>query len=362
VTMFRAGGEQRGIPDLAGASTLLADVSEWNPDIADATYLRWSRAIVVRALYGDAHDDAAWYGGTRRAALHAGGARFVGCYQYLVAGQDGAAQARAFHQLVGAIQPGEVFIADFEEGAHALLTAWYNEMLTLYGDGIGPYLWTYTGLNFGEANGALPVQWLADYTSAEPTSPHKLWQFTDSYQVPGVGTCDCSVFHGSIDELAALAYQAPKGWTFPAPTGLHVVKQTRVGYTFAWDAVTGPSGQKPASYSAWTYNAADDVVNRQTVTGLAASEYGPAGTGLPAGTYRTNVWANDAPFSPPHATVQVSLPQLRQEGGHICPRQLRLCGGCFSHRGTVTAGRDPRRPQSRPSAIPARGLFVMPWR
>jgi hypothetical protein len=36
---------------------------------------------------------------------------------------------------------------------------------------------------------------------------HKLWQFTDAFKVPGVGTADCSVFHGSIDDLAALAYQ-----------------------------------------------------------------------------------------------------------------------------------------------------------
>jgi hypothetical protein len=313
--MFRAGrshGADASLtlaqPQFSGPYVLLADVSEWNPDLNDPVYLRWSLAAVIRAMYGDAHDDTAWYGGARRAALHAGGARFVGCYQYLVASQDGAAQARAFHQLVGPIEPGEVFIADFEEGSRPLLTAWYYEMLALYGPSIAPFLWTYTGLNFGEVNGALPVQWLADYTSAEPTSPHKLWQFTDAYSVPGVGLADCSVFRGTIDELAALAYQAPKGWTFPAPTGLHVVKQTREGYTFAWNAVTGPSGQKPASYSAWTYNAAGGVVNHQTVTGLAASEYGPAGTGLPAGTYRTNVWADDAPLGPPHATVQVTLP------------------------------------------------------
>ncbi len=210
MTMFRAGGEQRGMPVLAGPVTYLADISEFQPSIADAPYLRWSQAIVVRALYGDAHDDAAWYGGARRAALHAGGARFLGIYGYLVTGQPAAAQAQAFHQLVGAIQPGEVFIADFEEGDHALLTAWYDEMLALYGSGIAPYLWTYTGLDFGQEKGVLPVQWLADYTSIEPSSPHNLWQFTSAYQVPGVGTCDCSVFHGTIDELAAIAYQ-PEG-------------------------------------------------------------------------------------------------------------------------------------------------------
>lgn len=305
----RAGGPHRVKAASSAPEVLVVDVSEFQPDIDDATYLKWSLAAIIRALYGTSHDDAAWYGGARRAALHAGGARFVGIYQYLVAGQDGAAQARAFHQLVGVPQPGEVFIADFEEGTHAVLTAWYNEMLTLYGDGIGPYLWTYTGLDFGQEQGVLPVQWLADYTSVEPGSAHTLWQFTDDYQVPGVGTADCSVFHGSIEQLAALSYKGlvPKDWTFPAPAGLRLVKQTREGYSFSWSPVVGPSGQKPTGYSAFTYNADGVLVNHQVVTGTGASEYGPNGTGLPTGTYRTNVWANGAPGGPPHSTLTVTL-------------------------------------------------------
>lgn len=201
---FRAGNPVLASPPV----TYLADISEFQPDIADTAYLSWSRAIAVRALYGAAHDDGAWYGGARRAALHAGGARFLGIYQFLLAAQSGAAQAQAFHSLVGPAEPGEVFVADFEQGTHQLLTAWYNEMLALYGQGIAPYLWTYTGLDFGCAENALPVQWIADYAAFEPLSPHKLWQFTDSYQVPGVGACDCSLFHGTIGELAALAYPA----------------------------------------------------------------------------------------------------------------------------------------------------------
>jgi len=203
---FRAGGTAAAPHDLgAGPQTMCADISEFQSNINDAAYLAWSRAVVIRALYGANHVDAAWYGGARRAALHKGGAQFLGIYIYLVAGQDGGAQAQAFHHLVGPIQPGEVFIADFEQGSHAMLSSWYNAMLSLYGKGIAPYLWTYTGLSFGAANGALPVQWLADY-STEPSSPHLLWQFTDSYAVPGVGTADCSRYGGTIAQLAAHAY------------------------------------------------------------------------------------------------------------------------------------------------------------
>jgi hypothetical protein len=223
--MFRAGrlpGPDAPLtlvhPQFSGSYVILADCSEFQADIADALYLSWSEAIIIRALYGDAHDDAAWYNGARRAALHAGGARFLGIYAYLVAGQNGAAQAQAFRKLVGAIQPGEVFIADFEEGSKTALADWYNEMLYLYGQAIAPYLWTYSGLSFGAAEAVLPVQWLAAYGVPEPSSPHKLWQFTDAYAVPGVGTCDASVFHGTIDQLAALAYQAkPNPAPPPAP-------------------------------------------------------------------------------------------------------------------------------------------------
>ena len=60
-----------------------------------------------------------------------------------------------------------------------------------------------------------PVTWVAAYSTREPDPPHQLWQFTDAFYVPGVGTCDCSVFHGSIDELAALAYQGGKPAAHP---------------------------------------------------------------------------------------------------------------------------------------------------
>ena len=222
-TPFRDGGGPGPVitSDVAGTGTgpavLLADLSEFQSNLADALYLAWSKAVVIRALYGDAHDDGAWNGGQRRALLHAGGARFLGVYQYLVAGQSGAAQARAFRSLVGAIRPGEVFIADFEEGNRGVLDEWRAEMLALYGQPVAPYLWTYTGLYFGEAQGVLPVEWIAAYGQAEPSTPHRLWQFTDAFQVPGVGSADCSIYHGTIEELAALAYQPSTPVPPPAP-------------------------------------------------------------------------------------------------------------------------------------------------
>src|ERR1700759_372243 len=84
----------------SGPTILCGGLSEFQPDLNDATYLKWSKAIVIRALYGASHDDGAWYGGARRAALHEGGVRFLGVYAYLTADQDAAAQAKALVKLL----------------------------------------------------------------------------------------------------------------------------------------------------------------------------------------------------------------------------------------------------------------------
>jgi GH25 family lysozyme M1 (1,4-beta-N-acetylmuramidase) len=202
------------VPGFAKPVVLLADVSEFQPDIADQLYLSWSKAIVIRALYGT-RIDKAWYGGARRDALHAGGARFVGIYAYITAGQDVVAQARALASVLGKLRPGEKILADIEEGPgsqQARWVAWADTVNAALGD--PP--WNYSGLNFAAAHGLQPVDWVAAYGSREPDPPHKLWQFTDAYSVPGIGTADCSVFHGSIDELAALAFQPPGPAPVPA--------------------------------------------------------------------------------------------------------------------------------------------------
>jgi peptidoglycan hydrolase-like protein with peptidoglycan-binding domain len=58
---------------------------------------------------------------------------------------------------------------------------------------------------------------VADFGSGEPGVPYILWQFSDSYLVPGVGAADCSMFRGSVEELAALAYQGTGQPASPAP-------------------------------------------------------------------------------------------------------------------------------------------------
>jgi Putative peptidoglycan binding domain/Glycosyl hydrolases family 25 len=221
--MFRAGRRPGEADDLVSMATieaamaaptvLLADVSEFQPDIADAAYLNWSKAIVIRAMYGDAHDDGAWYGGARRADLHAGGAQFLGIYQYLVASQDPVTQAQALCSLLGSLEDGEVVICDVEEGAGSQQARWMSWAQVVRSE-LGDEPWDYSGENFAASAGLAPVSWVAAYQASEPSVAHTLWQFTDAYAIPGVGTADCSLYHGPVSQLAALAHG---GQPVPAP-------------------------------------------------------------------------------------------------------------------------------------------------
>lgn len=250
-TPFRAGavpGEQADAPGgmtrtmlleahTAGVRTLLADVSEFQPDINDAKYLAWSRAIVIRAAYGAHHDDRAWFGGDRRKQLHDGGVLFLGIYQYIVAGQDVTEQAREFCRLVGTLRTGEYPLADWEEGGGNLSgrrATWNHVVASELGFTPGS---GYSGLFFARDHGLAPVEWIAAYQSAEPAPPHLIWQFTDKFRVPGVGQADCSVYPGPVSDLAAHAFggvpakppakppSAPPPFPYPAADYLGVTSK-----------------------------------------------------------------------------------------------------------------------------------------
>jgi GH25 family lysozyme M1 (1,4-beta-N-acetylmuramidase) len=233
---FRAGlamGESRELaevmpPDFGASVTLLADVSEFQPDINDDAYIKnFSEAIIIRAAYGAHHDDHAWFGGDRRKQLHDRGIKFLGIYQYITAFEDVTAQAREFCRLIGSLRNGEVAVADIEEGSGSQSNRWRTWSHVVQSE-LGDEPWNYSGENFAATTGLAPVDWIAAYRSSEPAAPHKLWQFTSTFRVPGVGTSDCSVFHGPVDELAALAHGGRKpqtDWTEEAIMALPTLKE-----------------------------------------------------------------------------------------------------------------------------------------
>lgn len=210
------------MPDL-----LLPDFSEFQPNASMSGVAKVNGgAAIIRACYGAAHPDKAF--AALRAA--AAGFRFLGIYQYLVAGQDVAAQAAAFLKLVGKLAPHEVAIVDLEEGAGnqwPRADQWYSTV----DKALGKPSWVYSGDDFAREHGLSAIfasarhTWVAAYGSTEPSLGHTLWQSTDGKDGshitswPGAGNCDTSVYHGTIAQLAALI-------TPPKPPGAPVTVTT----------------------------------------------------------------------------------------------------------------------------------------
>ena len=199
---------------------LLPDLSEFEPHAEMcAIKAKNGGAAIIRACYGASHPDKAF--ANLRAA--ASGFPFLGIYQYLVAGQDAAAQARAFVKIVGHLGPHEVAILDLEEGAGnqaARAAAWatvVDKAFSLASLPLNRRSWLYSGEAFAEEHGLAPIfagarhTWVAAYGPAEPALGHTLWQCTngkDGIHVtdwPGAGKCDTSLYHGTLTQLAALA-------------------------------------------------------------------------------------------------------------------------------------------------------------
>lgn len=198
------------------------DLSEWQSGPVDFSAVKAYNggAVIIRVAYGAYHPDN--YFSVRRAQAHAAGMRVLGLYAYLVASQDAATQARAWLQLVGHLLPGEFFALDVEEGSGNQL-ARVTGVLDMLRAGLGAEPWLYTGPYFALQTGLTPLMntqtgWLADYIDSEPSDPaHVLWQHTNGtladiscQPIPGIGVpCDCSIFNGTIDQLAALVSSTP---------------------------------------------------------------------------------------------------------------------------------------------------------
>lgn len=217
------------MPDL-----LLPDFSEFqeNADMGGVAKVNGGAAI-VRACYGAAHPDKVF---TKLRAA-AAGYRFLGIYQYLVAGQDVAAQAQAFLRIVGKLAPHEIPILDLEEGAAsqwARADQWCNMVDGALGLSARPLQyrsWVYSGEDYAKEHGLAAIfasarhTWVAAYGSTEPVLGHSLWQCSDGKEGshitswPGAGRCDTSVYHGTLAQIAALI-------TPPAPPGAPVASVT----------------------------------------------------------------------------------------------------------------------------------------
>jgi GH25 family lysozyme M1 (1,4-beta-N-acetylmuramidase) len=150
-----------------------------------------------------------------------------GCYHYArPSGVTPAASVALLAEqiaLVGGLEVGDLVALDLEDTdvpATENLCAWTLEWLELAHRRFGVRPFVYSGTWYLEPHGldddrlaAWPL-WLAAYQTTPPPAPAPwetvhLWQHSSRGAVNGVGgDCDLNRFHGTIEELAQLGYQA----------------------------------------------------------------------------------------------------------------------------------------------------------
>lgn len=187
---------------------LLADVSEWQGIINWVAYP--SLAAIVRLNYGSQWPDLQC---ARNIAGARARCRVRGWYTYLVAGQAPEPQADLLVHILqehGGLLEGEFVVCDDEEGdgdQAPRVDAFLNRVHAALNESAGQD-WVYAGLYFARTHlGHLSGRhrWLAAYGSSEMGDQHDLWQFTSSASVAGIaGKVDCSIYHGTIDQLLSL--------------------------------------------------------------------------------------------------------------------------------------------------------------
>lgn len=214
----------------------LADVSEFQGPIDWVAYGRSFPAVIVRAHSGYRVDHM-WAANRDGARSNV---RIRGWYHYLAKSVTPETQAAGFCNAVADLRPGEFVVVDVEEGdssqvARAL--AW----MTVVDHRLNTRSWLYTGEAFARAHLSALVPfadrnvWVANYRSRPPDLPHTLWQHTDAEPHAGVRRpCDCSIYQGTADQLAAL-----------------------IGAPVTGDAVTITRPATPPAGQAWQYQDAE---------------------------------------------------------------------------------------------------------
>ncbi len=153
-------------------------------------------AAIIRVGYGDAHLDGMLV--SNRAKIKSLKFGFCGLYQYLVASQDAASQARAFINWIGPnLNEGEIPMLDLEEGSgnqSPRANEWFGIIDAEYRLTALPLSqrsWLYSDQSFAVSAGLSPIfnsarrTWVAAYqASAAGLLPHTLWQSTN-----GRGRC-----------------------------------------------------------------------------------------------------------------------------------------------------------------------------
>lgn len=170
-----------------------------------------------------------------------------------------AGESGHFLSIIGALQPGEVAVLDAE--VPGLSAAWARAWLQAVEEATGRTPMLYCSWSFwSDVLGSMtdyPL-WIAAYHNLGHDDPRdsvpncRFWQYTDNAEVPGVGSCDDSVFRGSVADLAALAggsVTPPGGGAFVP--GTHVLTFLHSGFVLD---VGGASQDDGAQIVQWPLN------------------------------------------------------------------------------------------------------------
>lgn len=185
---------------------LVADVNDAHTVTDWAAYRAFSPVLIAKATQGTSFVSPA-FPAQRTGAAHAGLAAF-GMYHFWQPGEDPVAQAKHAVATVGALRaaPLEWLILDVESGDDM---ASYHAFCAYADAALGRRTWLYGGRQLTAAQTSRP-RWIARYyderpdPAGQPGIGEVLWQFADSYAVPGVGAADCSVFHGTVEQFLAV--------------------------------------------------------------------------------------------------------------------------------------------------------------
>lgn len=188
----------RGVADL-----LIADVNNHHPVKNWAQYKAFSPVLIAKMTEGKtflAPTFAKHREGARKHKLRA-----FGAYHFWSPGVDPIAQARNAVKALGTLadDPFEWLVLDVETGEE--FEAF--EAFCQHADAkLGRITWLYGGK---QLKGKMPhrPRWVARYFDHTPNPAKQpgigevLWQFTDRFEVPGVGPADCNVFRGTAEQF-----------------------------------------------------------------------------------------------------------------------------------------------------------------
>lgn len=200
------------------SNPLFADISSFQPQVDWPAYAAWSKIgdgfarVILRASQGvgvpDANFQSHWNGAV------ASGVEGIGIYHYaypnLHPGASGAQEEADYFASVVAnrLRPGDWLMLDLEQNedeswalafGQALRSKYATVPIWLY-DSLSHILQYFHNPQLAQVFDLNVADWTGDPNSRPscpaPWASYVCLQFTDRYNVPGIGFCDCNVYLG----------------------------------------------------------------------------------------------------------------------------------------------------------------------